>query len=75
MLDSHFHDLRHHGTTMALREGYTVPIVMALADWSTQRMMRPYPAVSDQALRAAEALSGSEQSSREPAGTLRSVRP
>jgi integrase len=59
--DFHFHDLRHHGATMALNKGFTAPIVMALGGWKTERMMRRYAAVTDQTLRAAaEAVSGSE---------------
>ncbi len=58
--DFHFHDLRHHGATMALNAGYTSPIVMALGGWKTERMMRRYAAVTDKTLRAAaEAVSGS----------------
>jgi integrase len=59
--DFHFHDLRHHGATMALNKGFTAPIVMALGGWKTERMMRRYAAVTDQTLRAAaEAVAGSE---------------
>lgn len=59
--DFHFHDLRHHGATMALNKGFTTPIVMALGGWKTERMMRRYAAVTDQTLRAAaEAVSGNE---------------
>jgi integrase len=59
--DFHFHDLRHHGATMALNRGFTAPIVMALGGWKTERMMRRYAAVTDQTLRAAaEAVSGAE---------------
>lgn len=57
--DFHFHDLRHHGATMALNAGFTAPIVMALGRWKTERMMRRYAAVTDKTLRAAaEAVSG-----------------
>jgi integrase len=60
--DFHFHDLRHHGATMALNKGFTAPIVMALGGWKTERMMRRYAAVTDMTLRAAaEAISGSER--------------
>ena len=60
--DFHFHDLRHHGATMALNKGFTAPIVMALGGWKTERMMRRYAAVTDQTLRAAaEAVSGVQQ--------------
>lgn len=59
--DFHFHDLRHHGATMAFNRGFTAPIVMALGGWKTERMMRRYAAVTDQTLRAAaEAVSGTE---------------
>jgi integrase len=59
--DFHFHDLRHHGATMALNRGFTAPIVQALGGWKTERMMRRYAAVTDETLRAAaEAVSGSE---------------
>jgi len=59
--DFHFHDLRHHGATMALNKGFTAPIVMALGGWKTERMMRRYAAVTDTTLRAAaEAVSGNE---------------
>ncbi len=57
--DFHFHDLRHHGATMALNAVFTAPIVMALGRWKTERMMRRYAAVTDKTLRAAaEAVSG-----------------
>jgi integrase len=59
--DFRFHDLRHHGATMALNRGFTAPIVMALGGWKTERMMRRYAAVTDQTLRAAaEAVSGAQ---------------
>jgi hypothetical protein len=59
--DFHFHDLRHHGATMALNAGFSAPIVMALGGWKTERMMRRYAAVTDGTLRrAAEAIGGSE---------------
>jgi integrase len=60
--DFRFHDLRHHGATMALNRGFTAPIVMTLGGWKTERMMRRYAAVTDQTLRAAaEAVSGAEE--------------
>jgi integrase len=62
LTDFHFHDLRHHGGTMALNAGFTAPIVMALGGWKTERMMRRYTAVTDRTLRAtAEAVSGNRQ--------------
>ncbi len=79
--DFHFHDLRHHGATMALNAGFTAPIVMALGGWKTERMMRRYAAVTDKTLRAAaEAVSGnggngSWQRSANPAPTFVPVSP
>lgn len=59
--DFRFHDLRHHGATMALNKGFTAPIVMQLGGWKSEKMMRRYAAVTDETLRAAaEAVSGSE---------------
>lgn len=59
--DFHFHDLRHHGATMALNKGFTAPVVMALGGWKSEGMMRRYAAVTDPTLRAAaEAVSGAE---------------
>ena len=57
--DFHFHDVRHHGATMALNEGFSAPIVMALGRRKTEKMMRRYETVTDPTLRrAAEAVSG-----------------
>jgi integrase len=57
--DFHFHDLRHHGATMALNANFSPAIVMALGRWKTERMMRRYAAVTDKTLRAAaEAVAG-----------------
>jgi integrase len=57
--DFHFHDLRHHGATIALNRGFSSSIVMALGGWKSERMMRRYAAVTDETLRAAaEAVSG-----------------
>jgi len=59
--DSRFHDLRHHGASMALNKGFTAPIVQTLGGWKTERMMRRYAAVTDATLRAAaEAIAGTE---------------
>jgi integrase len=76
--DFHFHDLRHHGATMALNKGFTAPIVQALGGWKTERMMRRYAAVTDETLRAAaEAIAGSEQWQRaaKPASAQARTRP
>jgi integrase len=57
--DFHFHDLRHHGATMAINAGFPGPVVMKLGGWRTEKMMRRYAAVTDPTLRrAAEAISG-----------------
>jgi integrase len=70
--DFRFHDLRHHGATMALNAGFIAPIVMALGGWKTERMMRRYAAVTDQTLRsAAEAVSGSAAAWQSPASSGR----
>lgn len=59
--DFHFHDLRHHGATMAINANFSAPIVQALGGWKTERMMRRYAAITDPTLRAAaEAVSGNE---------------
>jgi integrase len=70
--DFHFHDLRHHGATMALNAGFSAPIVMALGGWKTERMMRRYAAVTDGTLRAAaEAVSGYQPATARAAAPLR----
>jgi integrase len=60
--DFHFHDLRHHGATVALNRGFSSSIVMTLGGWKSERMMRRYAAVTDETLRAAaEAVSGASR--------------
>jgi integrase len=74
--DFHFHDLRHHGATMALNAGFTAPIVMALGGWKTEKMMRRYAAVTDQTLRAAaEAISGGQPASSDMTDPALAARP
>jgi integrase len=69
-----FHDLRHHGATMALNRGFSAPIVQALGGWKTERMMKRYAAVTDQTLRAAaEAVSGAESAPRKEISRLSNV--
>jgi hypothetical protein len=41
----------HHGATMALKKGFTAPIVMALGGWKTELMMRRYAAVTERGTR------------------------
>jgi integrase len=68
--DFRFHDLRHHGATVALNHGFTSAIVQALGGWASEKMLKRYAAVTDTTLRAAaEAVSGNEpwQSSRNAA--------
>jgi integrase len=69
--DFHFHDLRHHGATVALNAGFTASIVMALGGWKTERMMRRYAAVTDKTLRAAaEAISSGGAGPRQSTANL-----
>jgi len=78
LTDVHFHDLRHHGATMALNAGFTSSVVMTLGGWKSERMMRRYAAVTDRTVRAAaEAVSGSSpwQQTPKPALSLHSQRP
>jgi integrase len=71
LADFHFHDLRHHGATMALNAGFSSSIVMSLGGWKSERMMRRYAAVTDRTLRAAaEAVSGSSQWQQTPNAAL-----
>src|SRR5262245_7994217 len=57
--DFHFHDLRHHGATVAINNGVSTAIVMSLGGWKSERMMRRYAAVTNKTLRAAaEVVSG-----------------
>ena len=74
--DFTFHDLRHHGATMALNRGFTAPIVMQLGGWKTERMMRRYAAMTGATLReAAEAVSGAVKGSAPWQQTRRPVSP
>lgn len=80
--DFHFHDLRHHGATMALNAGFTAPIVMALGGWKTEKMLRRYAAVTDATLRAAAAAvsgggsgNGGWKWTPNPASALTAIRP
>jgi integrase len=60
--DFHFHDLRHHGATVALNRGFTSAVVQALGGWKTERMMKRYGHITDATLRAAaEAVSGADR--------------
>jgi integrase len=59
--DFHFHDLRHHGATLALNAGFSGTIVQELGRWKSERMMRRYAAVTNQTLRAAAEAIGSRE--------------
>jgi integrase len=59
--DFHFHDLRHHGATLALNAGFSGSIVMDLGRWKSERMMRRYAAVTNQTLRAAAEAIGRKE--------------
>ncbi len=66
LMDFAFHDLRHHGSTMALNAGFTGDVVQELGRWKTPKMMRRYAAVTSKTLRAAaEAVAGNMKRSRE----------
>jgi len=59
LMDFTFHDLRHHGATVALNAGVNTPIVMTLGRWTKEKTMRRYAAVTDRSLRvAAEVVAG-----------------
>jgi len=76
--DFHFHDLRHHGATMALNAGFTTRVLMDIGGWKTEKMVRRYAAVTDETRRAAvEAISGNApwKWSPKPASILTEVRP
>ncbi len=73
LTDFHFHDLRHHGATVALNSGFTAAIVQSLGGWKSDAMMRRYAAVTDTTLRrAAEAVAGNRewQQTANPASAL-----
>ena len=70
LFDFTFHDLRHHGATMALNAGFSSAIVMELGRWKSERMMRRYAAITDKTLRAA-----AEAVAQVPKATGRKRRP
>lgn len=56
--DWHFHDLRHHGASVALNAGFSGQVVRDLGGWKSEAMMRPYAALTSETLwTAAEAVS------------------
>jgi len=42
LVDFHFHDLRHHGPTVAVNRGATAPVLMALDGWKSAAMVQRY---------------------------------
>jgi integrase len=55
--DWHFHDLRHHGASVALNAGFSGQVVKDLGGWKSEAMMRRYAALTSTTLReAAEAV-------------------
>lgn len=57
LVDFHFHDLRHHGATVALNAGFSGQVVKDLGGWKSEAMLRRYAALTDETLKlAAEAV-------------------
>ena len=57
LTDWHFHDLRHHGASVALNAGFSGQVVKDLGGWKSEAMMRRYAALTSSTLReAAEAV-------------------
>ena len=48
--DFHFHDLRHHGPTIAVNAGATVPVLMHMGGWKSAAMVQRYASVLDPTL-------------------------
>jgi len=60
LTDFHFHDLKHHGATMAASR-FPDRVVMKLGRWKSPKMVERYAAVTDPTLRAAaEVVAGHE---------------
>lgn len=53
-----FHDLRHHGPTVAVNAGVSNPVLQALGGWKSARMVERYASVLAPAVRAAAELIG-----------------
>jgi integrase len=70
LTDWHFHDLRHHGASVALNAGYSGQVVKDLGGWKSEAMMRRYAALTSATLReAAEAVAANGRVSR-PSGAV-----
>jgi integrase len=50
LVDFHFHDLRHHGPTVAVNRGATVPVLMALGGWKCAAMVQRHASVMNPTL-------------------------
>jgi integrase len=62
LADWHFHDLRHHGASVALNAGFSGQVVKDLGGWKSETMMRRYAALTEPTLReAAEAVAANGQ--------------
>ena len=65
LVDFHFHDLRHHGATVALNAGFSGQVVKDLGGWKSETMLRRYAALTDETLKlAAEAVAAHGQGQR-----------
>lgn len=65
LTDWHFHDLRHHGASVALNAGFSGQVVKDLGGWKSEAMMRRYAALTSSTLReAAEAVAANGRAAR-----------
>jgi hypothetical protein len=60
-----FHDLRHHGPSVALNAGFSGQVVRDLGGWKSEAMMRRYGSITNATLRdAAETVAANGRRSR-----------
>jgi integrase len=65
LTDWHFHDLRHHGASVALNAGFSGQVVKDLGGWKSEAMIRRYAALTSSTLReAAEAVAANGREAR-----------
>ncbi len=50
LTDFTFHDLRHHGPTVAVNRGASVPILQQMGGWKSPAMVAHYASVMNPAL-------------------------
>lgn len=50
LTDFHFHDLRHHGPTVAVNAGASMPVLQAMGGWKSAKMVERYAHVLAPAL-------------------------